>query len=260
LEATGEEDSGQASDDGEAQAGAYTAYHLQARPDLVSVVGIFVCEPHFKLFLSNACQVYHTPAIAWNKPEARQLLYAWMWRLYNPEVDPSITIHMTPQPTFTIGTHDQLVVIHAGESIGRRTTILTQLDGKSSIVIKEQYIEKSRRFLEGPMLKQIHEDGRFPGVVGLESWDYVTNANDGKKISVQHQDQGTTVTQFKIRLVLKDKGTRLMDVKTPRELLMGIYDLLESEWTLSSLWLPKTDFGSSFSYALQEIQYLASGH
>jgi hypothetical protein len=41
----------------------------------------------------------------------------------------------------------------------------------------------------------------------------------------------------KIRLVLTDRGTRLMDIETPRQLSMGIYDLLESECLPLPLWL-----------------------
>ena len=96
VEATGEEDSGQTKADAEAQEVAYTTYHLQARPDLVSVVGISVRISDFKLFFSNACQVYHTSAIPWNDPSARQLLSAWMWCLHHPEVNPTITVNLKP--------------------------------------------------------------------------------------------------------------------------------------------------------------------
>jgi hypothetical protein len=256
LEATGEEDSGKSKKDSEAQTGAYTTYHLQARPDLVSVVGIFVSVVGFKLFLSNACRVYHTPDINWSTAIGRQLLYAWMWRLYNPELDPSITIDMTPPtPIFTVTANGRkpygsLSVFRTGESIGRRTIILAralpdfepprQLRSASSvgskdaiIVIKEQYIEEGRRFKEGPILEKIHTGGRFPGVVRLDHYEHVEG------ISVEHQtNSDDKVKRLKTRLVLKDRGTRLADVKTPREFLMGIYDLLESEWPLPPLWLP----------------------
>jgi len=171
-----------------------------------------------------------------------------MWRLYHPEVDSSITIDMNaPCPTFTIKTYDQLIVLCAGESMGGRTTVLARLDGSSSIVIKEQFVNTVHGFTEGPILEEIHKDGRFPGVVGLDGWEYVINGD--KKVSVKHKRMKLS----KIRLILKDKGTPFMDVKTPRELLMGIYDLLESECALSSLWLPKLISASSYSHYLQEI-------
>lgn len=266
MEATGEEDSGKPKGEGEAQAGAYTSYHLQARPDLVSAVGIFVAVSNFQLFFSNASQVYHTPLIEWTHTNARKLLYAWMWRLYNPELDPSITIDMKPglpmrpsnHPTFTVTTTDgktyaSLSILRAGESIGRRTIVLARLSIETEtptepqtspsiileerhieslvIVIKEQYIENGRRFREATILKKIHGDARFPGVVRLSHSEQVMD--NGHPISVEYQTKkkkvATTVTRSKTRLVMKDKGTRLADVKTPREFLMGIYDLLESE-------------------------------
>jgi hypothetical protein len=246
LEATGAEEPGKSDQEREAQAGAYTAYHLQARPDLVSVVGICVNVSSFKLFFSNACRVYHTATIKWSDANARKLLYAWMWRLYNPELDPSITIDMmtSPIPTFTVATddnkrHGSLSILHTGESIGLRSIVLArprpgcslaadELD--PNIVIKEQYIEEGRSFVEGPILKRIHTGGWFPGVVRLDHFEYV------KGISVERQPNvDDTVTRLKTRLVLKDRGTRLADVKTPREFLMGIYDLLEGEWSLPPL-------------------------
>jgi hypothetical protein len=242
LDATGEEESlGKSIEEREAQAGTYTAYHMQARPDLVSVPGILVGKSHFKLFFSNACRIYRTCAIKWNDAHAQNLLYGWMWRLYHPECDPSITVDVkTSTPNFTVVTannqkHTQLVVFHAGESIGRRTIVLKSLDPDSSIVIKEQFIETGRRFEEGPILGKIHEGGRFPGVVRLDEHAYPQK--DNQNISVS--SGLPMVTRQKTRLVLKDKGPRLADAKTLRELLMGIYDLLESECLLSPFGLPK---------------------
>jgi hypothetical protein len=145
-----------------------------------------------------------------------------MWRLYHPEVDSSIEINMTTPPTFPIQPHGQLIVLRAGESIGRRTIILAKRDDSSGIVIKEQYIEISRRFIEGRILEQIHEGGRFPGVVDFTSWKYV--ANEDGQISVKHQHKESAETRWKTHIVLEDKGTPFMDIKTPRELLMGIHD------------------------------------
>jgi hypothetical protein len=231
VEATGEEGSGQTKEDAEAQEAAYTTYHLQARLDLVSVVGISVKTSEFKLFFSNACQVYHTSAIQWNDSSARQLLSAWMWHLHNPEVDPTITVNLkTSRSTFTVESsdeqrHDQLIVLHVGECIGRRSTILAQADPKSSIIIKEQYIENGHTFKEGSILNQIHQDGQFPGIVRLEHHQHVEDGNG--VISVEHWTKKPEFARSNVRLVLKDRGIRLMDVKTPRVLLTGMYDLLE---------------------------------
>jgi len=309
VQATGEEKSeGKSSAEQEAQEGAYTNYHLQSRPDLVSVPGILVGISSFKLFFSNAHWVYHTGAIKWNSDEGRKLLYAWMWRLYNPECDKSITVDMeTSPPTFTVvagGTrYTQLVVSRTGESIGRRTIVFERLRCRASegeqkqetaenqpddsspnidrpqeteprrskrltknsnigndkaqdlqggsspnidrsqdpnIVIKEQYIEPSRRFREGPILNKIHEDKYFPGVVRLHHHEEVKNDDQeisleseveglGLKLESEVEGLGLKAKRVKTRLVLKDRGTPLEKVGTMRELLMGVYDLLEGE-------------------------------
>jgi hypothetical protein len=258
---TGEEESeGKIPAEQEAQEGAYTAYHLQARPDFVSVPGILVGISTFKLFFSNAHWVYHTPAIPWNDGEARKLLYAWMWRLYNPECDKSITVDMeTSPPTFTViagrTTYNQLVVSRAGESIGRRTIVFEKLGPRASegeqqqaqhlqgrsqdpnILIKEQYVEPSRRFKEGPILKKIHRDGDFPGVVRLDYHENVKNNDQEISVEEEPKEPESKAKRVKTRLVLKDRGTPLEEVGTMRELLMGVYDLLEGEYLPSPPWL-----------------------
>ena len=235
VEATGEEDSSNGTEEGQAQEGAYTAYHLQARPDLVSVVGIYTGERDFTLFFSNAWRVYHTEPVEWSSKEGRQLLYAWIWRLYNPEVDPCINICINPKgkPTFAIktnepGEYDELDILRVGESIGRRTIMMRRPNPSCKVVIEEQYIESTRRFREWTVLEAIHKGGRFPGVVRLQSHGGVKNKN-GEDICVK--SQSSTKIRLKPRVVLKDGGIRLMDIGTPKELLMGVYDLLESEFS-----------------------------
>jgi hypothetical protein len=103
----------------------------------------------------------------------------------------------------------------------------------SQIVIKEQYIATSRRFREGPILEKIHQPDDFPGVVRLEHHETVMN--DGQEICVEFGSP--KAKRVKGRLVPKDRGTPLAEVGTMRELLMGVYDLLEGECLPSPPWL-----------------------
>jgi hypothetical protein len=190
LEATGVEDSGNPAAAKDALAAAYTDHHLQARPDLVSVVGILLGEFYFNLLFFNACRVYQTRAVGWSSPEACELLYTWMWRQYHPERDQSITFEMKtyPRPTFTVTTtdgrhYDRLVVLNAGESIGRRTMVLGRPDRDCDVVIKGQHISIGRQCTEGPTLEMLHLGGRFPGVVHPEHWEYVMN--EGQKLPIE---------------------------------------------------------------------------
>ena len=63
MEGTGGKDSGKTEPESNAQAASYTAFNLQARPDLRSVVGIFVKATYFNIFASDACRVYQTNRI-----------------------------------------------------------------------------------------------------------------------------------------------------------------------------------------------------
>jgi hypothetical protein len=50
-------------------------------------------------------------------------------------------------------------------SLRRRATIFGARIGDELLIIKTQYHDVERRFEEGHILKQIHRDGDFPGVV-----------------------------------------------------------------------------------------------
>lgn len=228
LEATGEdESSGKTKSAAHAQGASYSGYLLLARPDYISVPGIFFNATAFKLFLANACQCYATDLIQWNTPIAQRLLYTWFWRLYHPDVDKTIQIHggSSGPPTFTVSTNGNTVyepcsILSTGGPFGRRTTVFDA----PSVVIKEQFIEIGRRFAEGPILERIHDKGCFPGVVRIGWHDNVKS--DGKDIELK---QGAVVNRIKKRLVLLDKAELLIGAHTVLEFLMALYDLLEGE-------------------------------
>ena len=217
---------------------AYTSYLLQSRPDMLMVQGIYVDEGGFKLTVSNACGASYTEYLDWGSLENCLLLCAWIWRLYEPFVDPSITANPEPDKPqiFTIEIHEDLYrcnIRRVGTTIGRRTIIF---DGKApnnakpDIIIKEQYIETSRRFNEGAILEKAHREKKtFPGVVRA-GWSGPVKSGE-KDLIVQWKDPktGEIYERKKTRVVLLDKGGPIMDAKTPREVLVAMYDLLESE-------------------------------
>ncbi|KAG8819090.1 hypothetical protein FRC18_012188 [Serendipita sp. 400] len=230
LEATGEiKSSGKSKETSGAQAAGYTSYHLQARPDRVSVSGIWIKDQLFRIFFTDASQVFHTPQIVFRGAIAGQMLFAFVWSLYHPQLDRSITINLDElPPTFNVrvgsDVYRDLKLAFTGEAIGRRTTIMMEPD-ECGVVIKEQYIEKGRRFAEGDLLKKIHKKGTFPGVVRVRTYGPVTKKDP---ITVTHTlATGHSITRGKTRLVLEDEGTLLAKEKTIKRLLMCIYDLLE---------------------------------
>ncbi|KIM20978.1 hypothetical protein M408DRAFT_305794 [Serendipita vermifera MAFF 305830] len=152
LAATGNLDSDEPSHNLVFKSTSYVALHLQARPDLCMALGISIGDKHVQFFAVNACAVYYTERFLWtdNYGEYQGVLCAWMWRLYHPEADSSLTIHYThpPQdpsstikhltePTFTIKKdgkeYEKLKIIHAGATIGRRTIVMTGKDASGNI-------------------------------------------------------------------------------------------------------------------------------
>lgn len=172
LEATGKVYSKGSNNKGAvAQGAAYTGYLLQARPDLVSVVGIYVkpSNSKFVVYFTNAGGVWHTEPLDWDSYKDN-LLRAWIRRLYNPETRSNIQrIGIYPiRPTFTIFTETygkvtDCVILRVGSPFNRRSTIFTNAD----LVIKSQYLQKGRRFREDTTLQRVHEPHEFPGVVRL---------------------------------------------------------------------------------------------
>jgi hypothetical protein len=233
LEATGELLSGTDKEDSRNKTAAYTYFLLQARPDMVTVLGIYVDATGFRLVASNACGAFDTNTLKWEERSTRLLLCAWIWRLYEPVVDRSITakIERDKLPTFDIrvdGTlYKNCTIQSAGTAIGRRTIVFACPN--LEIMIKEQYIEKARRFGEGPILKKIHEKGTFPGVVRPGWYGVVEESGEEsseKELVVKWQEE----ERKKTRLVLLDKAPSILEAKTVGEVLVAMYDLLESEF------------------------------
>jgi hypothetical protein len=222
LEATGELLSNKEAS--RTKSAAYTSYLLQARPDMVTVQGIYVDASCFRLVVSNACGAFHTRDLKWEPRPFRLLLCAWIRRLYKPIVDSSITVKIerNEAPRFNIklpkAGYLNCTINWAGTAFGRRTIIFT-CPG-SEVVIKEQYIETSRRFEEGSVLAKIHGNGTFPGVV-RPGW----SANKKEPIVKWEESE-----RGKTRMVLLDKAPSIMDAKTLRDVLVAMYDLLESEF------------------------------
>jgi hypothetical protein len=229
LQATGEFLSGKDREASRTKSAAYTSYLLQARPDMVTVQGIYVDFSSFRPVLSNACGSFHTGDFEWEDRASRLLLCAWIRRLYEPIVDSSITVNIEGDeaPTFDIKVleddYPNCTIHSAGTAFGRRTIIFARPDPEI-VVIKEQYIETSRTFEEGPILEKIHKNGTFPGVV-RRGWAGPVRSNE-KELIVKCGGS----ERKKNRIVLLDKAPSIMDAKTVREVLVAMYDLLESEF------------------------------
>ncbi|KIM24034.1 hypothetical protein M408DRAFT_49092, partial [Serendipita vermifera MAFF 305830] len=231
IEATGELKSNSNKDKVHRQSASYTGYLLQARPDRIAVLGIFVQKDSFRLTYTNCFGAFSTPLMKWKGTGVTHLLCAWIRKLYEPDVDRTITPSIDPDswPVFSvvISSQDNLVYENChlqnvnSSPFDRRTTIFKTKD--ESTVIKEQYIETGRRYLEGPILMKIHCNGTFPGVVRSKSHGVVQSNNNDIVVNSCRDD----IKRMKTRVVLMDTAGSIMEAETPLDFLIAIYDLLE---------------------------------
>ena len=204
---------------------AYTSYLLQQRPDRVAVCGLYISLHHFSLVLVDAANVYST-RLHWDDEQARQLLLRVLYYVKDPPqsmIDPTVT--RNTDGTFTVKTRVQAyagcILQSCGHPTGRRTVIF-RCDG---VVIKEQWQRAAAANLEKTILDRVHKDGEMPGVVRVESFELV------------ERDDGTSVKcgmdkwkRKKVRFVLQDEGTPFMEITTPYEALVTVWDALEGKW------------------------------
>ena len=226
---------------------ASTLYLLQARPDRVSVQGFYVDEKNAVLVLSGASGVTKNPKLDLKNANHVWLMYAIVKRLYEPTflmVDP--TVKKRKDLTKTLGSLTSLWsfdimlaptnwpsvecigyrIENARASIGQRTRIFVNNDNPTILnsvgisVIKDQYRCQDHHFDEAEILHHIHADGQIPGVVQIAHSEAVMWSN-GTHIHVGNQ--------HKTRIGLQQYGKPFIDLKTPLEALIAIYNLLESE-------------------------------
>ena len=205
---------------------AYTSYLLQQRPDRVAVCGLYISLHHFSLVLVDAANVYST-RLRWDDEPARQLLLRVLYYVKDPPlsmIDPTVTRNSDGTCTVKTSVQDYAgcILQSYGYPTGRRTVIF-RCDG---VVIKEQYQRcTAAANLEKTILDRVHEDGDMPGVVRVGLFERVKRG-DGTSVECG-MDRWK---REKVRFVLQDEGTSFLDITTPYEALVTVWDVLEGKW------------------------------
>ena len=218
--------------DGRAQVTSYMSLHMDARPDMPGVYGLWVGPEGYQVLWSDASGVTASPKSSW---DACELLAAYVYSLYYPPADhilfdQAITSPTTPRlgsnkPRWTIAGHLKdpyraCEWIFTASSWGRRTNVWKhEIKGKGPVVVKVTYRDNKRRFEEEILIQKIHRNGIFPGVVRtLEP-------------AVHYQDITTPPSTYsrrtKTRLIMGSYGESLLQAKSVKDLLMAIYDIVE---------------------------------
>lgn len=228
------------------QATSYTLSLLQARPDRVSVQGFYVDEEGVTLIISDVEGVKKSSKLKLSEALDVRLIYAFVRRLYDPHpsmLDPTIkrrkdsdsglwvfditlTIPDSP-PVECLGYR----ILSAPGSVGQRTHVFVNSEHPARLaggvcipVIKDQYCYQNGPFDEAEVIRHIHADGKKSGVVQMVHSQVILRDDRSPVCSGDC---------YKTRLCLIEFGKRpFMDLKTPVEVLIVMYDLLESESAL----------------------------
>ena len=231
---------------------------MQARPDLVSVLGFYADSNGVILIISSAGGVLESPKLNLKDAAQYQLIYAFVQRLYDPlpsMIDPTLKrrrqnsswvfdIMLTIPHSPSVESVESVKSVKSVEcvgyriekaprAVGRRTHIFvnnvnpTLLNGVAITVIKDQYCHEGRRFSEAEVLRHVHAEEDIPGVVRMAHSEDVVGG-DGTPVR--------SGNRYKKRVCLVEYGHHsFMDLKTPLEVLEAIYDLLESESKFDTL-------------------------
>lgn len=238
---------------GDPQAIRYTKQLLEARPDMPGVYGLCANAEAYSIIWSDPSGPVSSSPIQWDNIKP---LEAYVRSLYAPPTskghhlwDPTITsptLRDSVESDKTEGkaqvtcwtidygdkTYEDCEQIHTGDCWGRRTTVFEHNDDSGNFaIIKDAYRDDSRRFEEAALLKHIHGEGIFPGVVRLMDSGEVEGDN-GSPISTARpagrSTGGEKVTRrTKKRLIMGSRGKRLCAAKSVKDLLMTVYDGVE---------------------------------
>jgi hypothetical protein len=214
-------------------AASYLHYLLLARPDLHVAQGLLTRESEVVFLLGTGGVGIRECSLAWNHRGLYKLLYAFIYRLYEPgsfadpscrmtyfdrkDLQASYTVHITVQTQRVAcpGFHP----VYAKNPFGTRTHVLSnpsssvKVKGKVLTVLKDQLCQIGRRFYELPIIDRVHTPEVVPGVV---------EAVYGETIPTPR-----SLGRRKDRLGLQQSGSSFKSIPNPRKMLETLFDLLE---------------------------------
>jgi hypothetical protein len=214
------------------QAISYLHYLLLARPDLYVAQGLLSSQKTITFLFGIGGKGIQEFAVKWNDPKLVKLLYAFIYRLYEPGehfADPSYietkpdkktTATYTIKITYQEGTKEcpGFYPIYARNPFATRTHILSNpnfnVEGNDFTVLKEQFCRVKRRFEELTILNEyVHKPERVPGVVV---------AACGEKFMSRVSKE-----RCKYRLGLGERGSPFESIPTLSNVLETLFDVLE---------------------------------
>jgi hypothetical protein len=231
--------SGKSYEQRQKQAVTYVLYLLEARPDLVSALGLLVERDGLDFFFCNADEIKKLSLT--RKEDFMPLLRAIISYLNEGQTkncDSTLCRRKgevlfnvsVPNGSTSLGAsagpltfYESCFLRYSHDPFGRRPSVFIY-EPKNNVaairVIKDQYIRKSRRWSEKDILTKIHANGTYPAVVRMCFSGEITKARCGDRI--------------RVRICLQDYGTDFLSLKTPRDVIYALYDLLEGKCSIAS--------------------------
>jgi hypothetical protein len=209
---------------------SYLHYLLLARPDLYVAQGLLLSSQVTFLFGIGGEGIRRFD-VDWNDGDLNKLLYAFIYRLYEPgdfadpsyiktEFDEDTTARYTIKITYPGGTKEfpGFYSIYARNPFATRTHVLSNPNFKSEdndlTILKDQFCRVGRRFEEWKILSEyVHKPKGVPGVV-------VAAYSEQIKPPLSEE-------RCKHRLGLRESGSRFTSIPTLSKVLETLFDVLE---------------------------------
>ncbi|KAI0268434.1 hypothetical protein BGY98DRAFT_1068784 [Russula aff. rugulosa BPL654] len=225
---------GETHDDQMQHAFSYLHYLLLARPDLYVAQGLLLSsktQQQVTFLFGIGGEGIRRFDVKWNDRDLNKLLYAFIYRLYEPgdfadpsyiktEFDKDTTARYTIKITYPGGTKvcPGFYSIYARNPFATRTHVLSnpncKVKGDDLTILKDQLCRVKRRFEEITILNEyVHNPERVPGVVV---------AVYGEKIEHPQSEE-----RCKQRLGLRESGSHFTSIPTLYKVLETLFDVLE---------------------------------
>lgn len=220
----------------------YASMILAARPDRVYTQALYAHSGGVQLIMTRAGDMFITHPLNLATAPGVELLYAFVQRLYKPHnsyLDPTMLRRWDPQTDSYVF---DIVLLreeyetvecrgyrlaYSGTRTDKRTHVFVNRESPGMLeyevyapVIKEVYVDE--KYQEDVILLRVHTGRGVPGVVEYAHCETVKYDPDGSDINCGE-------FRRKVRIALRQYGDPFMALRTPRDVLLALYDLLESE-------------------------------
>ncbi|CAE6504865.1 unnamed protein product, partial [Rhizoctonia solani] len=214
---------------GKHQFASHLQNHLQLHPELNAVLGFTASSKGYALYYHDAA-VIHRAKFGWEQPGP---LYAFVQKLYARSFqDFSMQIRHPERPTWTTKVDDGIYISRtpralAGPGQRRYTTVARNSVRDGLVFIKDIWRGDHRLFIEGLLFDQAHEGNPLAGLMLVHSHGYVLDKSQ-ESIRTTHllsdSADGRASRRYKIRMLTKEIGRPLEQVRSLRQFLCVVYD------------------------------------